>query len=268
MKPITKLSLAVLFGATLAACSEQPKTAETAAENAVTVTEQASEAKTEAPTAEPTTQPEAEQTESKNDAEKDEHEGHAHNEETVLTEAAIATANDPFQQDVHYRVLETAIAAQPNEVYEFFWYGCPACKATEPLMYKLKDNEALKVTANASLLNQNWVFDAVIFQAFKHFNVLEKAHPAYFEARQNGTVKDQASFEAFLAEQGVDKAKFEAYSQSDELKAALDASFAVESKLQSTGVPTLVVGGKYVLLNRGFDSIEQMEQAIVWLTEK
>ncbi|MCE2572016.1 DsbA family protein [Motilimonas eburnea] len=268
MKPITKLSLAVLFGASLVACSEQTTPAETKpAESAEVV---ATTEPTAAPTNEPTTEPEAatEQAEEGEASAKDAHEGHAHNDEPVLTEAAIATANDPFQQDVHYRVLETAIAAQPNEVHEFFWYGCPACKATEPLMYKLKDNEALKVTVNASLLNQNWVFDAVIFQAFKHFNVLEKAHPAYFEARQNGTVKDQASFEAFLAEQGVDKAKFEAYSQSDELKAELDASFAVESKLQSTGVPTLVVGGKYVLLNRGFDSIEQMEQAIVWLSEK
>ncbi len=267
MKPITKLSLAVLFGASLVACSEQNTPAETkpADAAAVVATTEPTIAPTTEPTVAPTPAPEQAETEA---TAKDAHEGHAHNDEPVLTEAAIATADDPFQQDVHYRVLETAIAAQPNEVHEFFWYGCPACKATEPLMNKLKDNETLKVTVNASLLNQNWVFDAVIFQAFKHFNVLEKAHPAYFEARQNGTVKDQASFETFLAEQGVDKAKFEAYSQSDELKATLDASFAVESKLNSTGVPTLVVGGKYVLLNRGFNSTEQMEQAILWLSEK
>ncbi|MDO6524250.1 thiol:disulfide interchange protein DsbA/DsbL [Motilimonas sp. 1_MG-2023] len=260
MTPITKLSLVILFGASLAACSEQSEvpTDTTAKSAEVAVSVEPTVVPTEAPVAKEATP----------EAATDSHEGHAHNEATELTSAAIATANDPFQQDVHYRVLETAIPADTNQVHEFFWYGCPACKATEPLMNTLKANEKLKVTANASLLNEKWVFDAVIFQAFKHFGVLEKAHPAYFEARQNGTVKDQASFEAFLAEQGIDKDKFEAFSQSEELKNALDASFAVESKLQSTGVPTLVVGGKYVLLNRGFSSVGEMEKAIEWLSTK
>ena len=261
MTPVAKLSLALLLGASITACSDQSEapTDSPAKNSEVAVSAEPSAAPTEAPKAAENTEPAQAS---------DSHEGHAHNDATELTSAAIATANDPFQQDVHYRVLETAIAADANQVHEFFWYGCPACKATEPLMAKLKASETLKVEANASLLNESWVFDAVIFQAFKHFNVFEKAHPAYFEARQNGSVKDQASFEAFLAEQGIDKAAFETFSQSDELKKALDGSFAIESKLQSTGVPTLVVGGKYVLLNRSFNSVDDMQKAIEWLSAK
>ncbi|MCP5077625.1 MAG: hypothetical protein GY951_06160, partial [Psychromonas sp.] len=116
--------------------------------------------------------------------------------------------------------------------------------------------------------NEKWVFDAVIFEAFKHFNVLEKAHPAYFEARQNGTVKDQASFEKFLTDQGIKLADFDTFAQSNAMKATLDASHKIESKLKSTGVPTLVVGGKYVILNRGFNNVDDMQKAIEWLTEK
>ncbi|MCP4323211.1 MAG: thioredoxin domain-containing protein [Alteromonadales bacterium] len=241
MNTVSKLSIALLLGASITACSENTDT----------------EAPAVTPTEAPTTQ-KAEES----------HEGHAHNEPVKLTSAAIATANELFQQDVHYRVLETAFTADNNQVHEFFWYGCPACKATEPLMQKLKANDKLKVEVKSSLLNEKWVFDAVIFEAFKHFNVLEKAHPAYFEARQNGTVKDQASFEKFLTDQGIKLADFDTFAQSNAMKATLDASHKIESKLKSTGVPTLVVGGKYVILNRGFNNVDDMQKAIEWLTEK
>lgn len=253
MHQLVKLSLAVVAGVTLAACSEQApeQTAATATAAPVTATEApvTPEPATPAPVA-------------------DEHAGHNHDAEPPKTAAAEATKDDPFQQDVHYRVLATALPVEANHVHEFFWYGCPACKATEPLMQSLKADEKLKVEVNPSLLNEKWVFDAVIYQAFKHFNKLETLHPLYFEARQNGSIKDQAGFEAFLSDNGIKPEEFNTFAQSDELKAALDASFAVERQLESTGVPTLVVGGKYVLINRGFDSMEQMQQAISWLSEK
>lgn len=236
MTPITKLSLALLLGASITACSEQSDTTNQEAAAA----------------------PKAQES----------HEGHAHNEPVELTKAAIATADELFQQDVHYRVLENAFVADNNQVTEFFWYGCPACKATEPLMQNLKASDKLKVDVKGSLLNEKWVFDAIIFEAFKHFDVLEKAHPAYFEARQNGTVKDQASFEKFLTQQGIEKVAFEEFTNSDEMKAIVDASYAIESKLNSTGVPALIVGGKYILINRGFDNIADMQKAIEWLSEK
>jgi len=239
MNTISKLSIALLLGASITACSEN------------------TDAKVATVTPAPTVQ-----------KAQDSHEGHAHNEPVKLTSAAIATANELFQQDVHYRVLETTFVADNNQVHEFFWYGCPACKATEPLMKKLEANDKLKVEVKGSLINEKWVFDAVIFEAFKHFNVLDKAHSAYFEARQNGSVKDQASFELFLTELGVDVKEFEAFTQSEQLKETIDASYAIESQLKSTGVPTLVVGGKYVILNRGFNNVDDMQKAIEWLSEK
>jgi thiol:disulfide interchange protein DsbA len=240
MTPVVKLSLAVLLGASITACSEQPETTAAPVVKEALVTKQVEES----------------------------HEGHAHNEPVELTKAAIATADDLFQQDVHYRVLEETFTAEQNQVHEFFWYGCPACKATEPLMNELKASEHLQVEIKGSLINEKWVFDAMVFEAFKHFKVLDTAHSAYFEARQNGSLKDQASFNQFLAKQGIDSAKFQEYSQSDELKKALDASFLIESKLKSTGVPTLVVGGKYVILNRGFSNVADMQKAIEWLAKK
>lgn len=239
MTLITKLSLALLLGASLAACSEQSdSTNNDRAQTSPTVEEQES------------------------------HEGHAHNETDKQTEAATASSDDPFQLDVHYRILATTFTADKNQVNEFFWYGCPACKATEPLMNKLKANQDLKVEVKGSLLNEKWVFDAIIYEAFKHFNVLDTAHSAYFEVRQNGSVKDQTSFNAFLRQQGIDVAEFEAFIQADAMKKTLDESFAIESQLQSTGVPTLIVAGKYVLINRGFDNIDDMHNAIEWLSQK
>ena len=237
MKTISKFSIALLLAASITACSEQSEPESIAVAPAAQKAEKS-------------------------------HQGHAHNDAGKLTSAAIASANELFQQCVHYRVLETTFAADNNQVHEFFWYGCPACKAIEPLMNKLKENDKLKVEIKSSLLNKKWVFDALIFEGFKHFNVLEKAHPAYFEARQNSTIKDQASFEKFLLQLGVDVTAFKEFTQSEQLKKTIDASYTIERQLKSTSVPTLVVGGKYVIVNRGFNNIDDMQKAIEWLSKK
>lgn len=229
MTPVVKLSLALLLGASLVACSDEPEI--------TTATEQIEESS-------------------------------ANNEVVKEASAKIAATDELFQQDVHYRVLEETFTADQNQVHEFFWYGCPACKATEPLMNNLKENKNLQVEVKGSLINEKWVFDAMVFEAFKHFDVLDTAHSAYFEARQNGSLKDQASFDNLLKEQGIDSAEFQEYSQSDELIKKLDASFLIESKLKSTGVPAIAVGGKYVIINSGFNNIAEMKEAIEWLAKK
>lgn len=221
-KSISKLSLAILIGASLTACSEQ----------------------------------------------KDEVVNKTGSVNESMEQTTSVNSDEAFQQDVHYRILDNPFMADNNHVTEFFWYGCPACKATEPLIDKLHSNAALTVEVRASLSNEKWIFDALVFEAFKHFNVLEKAHKKYFEVRQNGSLTDQASFEVFLTELEIDPIEFRTFISSDEVKATLDASYKLETQVEGTGVPMLIVAGKYALLNRGFENVDEMEKAIEWLSKK
>jgi len=57
---------------------------------------------------------------------------------TVSTAACADTDSARFVADTHYRLLDKPVAVNdPSkiEVREFFFYGCPHCYDTEPLIH-------------------------------------------------------------------------------------------------------------------------------------
>ncbi|MDH3690412.1 MAG: thiol:disulfide interchange protein DsbA/DsbL [Gammaproteobacteria bacterium] len=157
-----------------------------------------------------------------------------------------------FELGVHYQLLKEPQPTQTGdqiEVLELFWYGCPHCYSLEPhiekwLKNKPKNAEYVPLPA---VLRDSWAIDARAFYTFEALGAVEPLHAAFFNAihaqkRQFRTPQDLAEF---AAEHGVDKKQF------------LDAynSFAVDTKLrhaqsmvrkyETTGVPTIIVDGKY-----------------------
>jgi thiol:disulfide interchange protein DsbA len=150
---------------------------------------------------------------------------------------------------------ETLSPAQPTqnpakiEIIEFFWYGCPHCYAFEPLLEKWKKN----LPANVEFIrlpaafNELWSKHAKAYYTAEALGIVEKIHVDFFEAIQNGKEKldTEATLAAFFAAHGVTESQFkEAYN-----------SFAVDSKMRQaplmasrygiTGVPAIIVNGKY-----------------------
>ena len=150
---------------------------------------------------------------------------------------------------------ETLSPAQPTqnpakiEIIEFFWYGCPHCYAFEPLLEKWKKN----LPANVEFIrlpaafNELWSKHAKAYYTAEALGIIDKIHTDFFEAIQNGKEKldTEATLAAFFAAHGVTESQFkEAYN-----------SFAVDSKMRQaplmasrygiTGVPAIIVNGKY-----------------------
>ena len=150
---------------------------------------------------------------------------------------------------------ETLSPAQPTqnpakiEIIEFFWYGCPHCYAFEPLLEKWKKN----LPANVEFIrlpaafNELWSKHAKAYYTAEALGMIDKIHTDFFEAIQNGKEKldTEATLAAFFAAHGVTESQFkEAYN-----------SFAVDSKMRQaplmasrygiTGVPAIIVNGKY-----------------------
>ena len=150
---------------------------------------------------------------------------------------------------------ETLSPAQPTqnpaqiEIIEFFWYGCPHCYSFEPLLEKWKKN----LPANVEFIrlpaafNELWSKHAKAYYTAEALGIVEKIHADFFEAIQSGKEKldTEASLAAFFAAHGVNESQFkEAYN-----------SFAVDSKMRQaplmasrygiTGVPAIIVNGKY-----------------------
>ncbi len=167
----------------------------------------------------------------------------------------LAQAGAPFEAGRHYRVLKpaqpTSVAPGKVEVVEVFWYGCPHCFSLEPYIQRwLQEDkpETAEFVKMPAALNPSWQPGARLFYAADALGVLEQAHNDIFR-EMHVSRKPLNTLEAmveFLTRYGV----------SDEQARDALTSFAVEAQIRKadtmarryrlTGVPAVVVNGKYV----------------------
>ncbi len=135
------------------------------------------------------------------------------------------------------------------EVVELFWYGCPHCYHLEPHIEKWLENkpEDVEFVRLPAIVGPRWEPLAQAYYTAEVLGVLDKTHAALFEANQGKKQK-------FTTEQQI-KEFFVAHGVSDkDFKDAFN-SFAVSVKMNNakqmtrryaiTGVPTLIVNGKF-----------------------
>jgi len=189
--------------------------------------------------------------------------------------ALSARAQSAFIEGVHYTALREAQPVQTGaqiEVAELFWYRCPHCFRLEPYIARWKRNKP----ANAELveipaiLNDNWAFGARMYYTLEALGLAEELHSAVFQAihRAKRPLNTPAQFADWAAENGADR---------DAVIAAID-SFAVESKMRFaslmgrkyriTGVPAIIVDGKYRTSVQLAGGHEQLLQVINHLVDK
>lgn len=136
------------------------------------------------------------------------------------------------------------------EVIEFFWYGCPHCYSFEPELdaWVKKAPKNVEFIRQPAVFNETWGKHAKAYFVAEALGVVDKVHADLFDAIQNKKQKldNEAELSAFFEAHGVAKEQFkEAY-----------GSFAVDAKMRQapviagrygiTGVPTVIINGKYV----------------------
>lgn len=158
------------------------------------------------------------------------------------------------------------------EVIEFFWYGCPHCYQFEPLLEEWHSS----LPANVNFIRQPAVFSSVWGKHAKAYftaevlGVVEKVHGDLFYEIQvkNQKLTSEDDLAKFFVAHGVDKAAFhDAYN-----------SFIVDTKMRQaktmgprygiTGVPAIVVNGKYLVNGKTAGSHEGMIKVINELIAK
>lgn len=187
----------------------------------------------------------------------------------------LAQAPAQFRAGQHYRVLTpaqpTSVTTGKVEVVEVFWYGCPHCYSLEPHLQRWLASdmpEAAEFVKLPASLNPSWQPHARLYYAAKALGVLDEAHDAIFremhiDRRPLNTLDAMVEF---LGRHGV---------AAEDAKAAL-MSFAVEAQVRRadtmarryrlTGVPAIVVNGKYVTgadLAGGYDRLFQLVNYLV-----
>ncbi|ARB66889.1 Thiol:disulfide interchange protein DsbA precursor [Moraxella catarrhalis] len=172
---------------------------------------------------------------------------------TMLSVATLAQAN--FVEDQDYKVLPNpeTIAGDVIVVREFFWYGCPHCYHLEPHMQKWAKTRPADVAffQTPAAMNPVWEVGARGFYAAQQLDAQEKTHQALFDAvHKDGNrniISSQQELGNWYASKGIDKAKFDSLYNSFAVTTKIERAKAAATRYGLSGVPAVVVHGKYVV---------------------
>lgn len=183
--------------------------------------------------------------------------------------STVSYAN--FVEGKDYKVLPNPekIAGDVIVVREFFWYGCPHCYTLEPHMQKWAKTRAKDVAffRTPAAMNPTWEVAARGFYSAQLMGYEDKTHQALFDTihKDNKRVdKSQQTLADWYATQGVDKAKFNSLYNSFAVTTKIERAKQGAVRYQLTGVPAVVVHGKYVV--NGEDA--KVTQVVDYLVNK
>ncbi len=164
-----------------------------------------------------------------------------------------ALAVEPAEEGTDYKRLAKPVAVETGrqiEVVEFFWYRCPHCNQLEPGLeaWVKKLPADAKFRAVPTILNPNWLPAAKLHYALADVGALERLRGKVFDAyhRDKLDLDDETELMAWIRKQGVDEAKFKAAYRSFSAQTRAMKGNQTARNAGITGVPALMVDGKYI----------------------
>lgn len=162
-----------------------------------------------------------------------------------------AMASEPVEGQ-HYVTLanpQPTSTGDRIEVVELFWYGCPHCNELEPFLehwLESKQDDTVFVRMPA-VVSKRWELLARAYYTSELLGRLDTLHPALFAAIHDKKQKiiDEAALKAFYLENGVTEDEFNNTYNSFAVNVKLGNARQMSRKYAITGVPSLVVNGKY-----------------------
>lgn len=139
---------------------------------------------------------------------------------------------------------------QSIEVIEFFWYGCPHCNELHPHIDNWRKNapQDVKFRYVPAIFRTNWTPGAKTFYAMEVLDIFNELHDKVYNAihRDKIDLSKEALLFDWIEKQGIQREKFiNAYNSfSVQNQVARISQMMRQYKL--TGVPALVVDGKYL----------------------
>lgn len=162
-----------------------------------------------------------------------------------------AQAADPVEGRNFHR-LQMPQPTEANgkvEVIEFFWYGCPHCAKLEPML----EGWVKRLPADVSfrkvpaILSDRWAPGARLYYTLEAMNLLDKLNDAVFDAMINQRIdlgNENVLFD-WIAKKGVDRKAFADTYKSFSVQAKVRQAAEMTQEYGFSGVPALVIGGKY-----------------------
>ena len=168
---------------------------------------------------------------------------------------AIAATFNPVQAAPEAVGYELVTPAQPThdvnkvEVIEFFWYGCPHCFDFEPTLAKWvkalpKNVEFIRQPA---VFSEQWGKHAKAYYTAEALGVVDKIHADFFDAIQvkKEHLETEEQLTKFFVAHGVSEADFKAAFNSFLIDTKVRQAGTLAAKYGISGVPAIIINGKY-----------------------
>jgi thiol:disulfide interchange protein DsbA len=175
----------------------------------------------------------------------------------------------------HYDVLPYPVRTRDEsriEVVELFWYGCPHCYKFNPLVHAWvkKQPEDVDFWLSPAVFGSDWRVHAQAFYALEALGQQEAMHQAFFDAlvRDRKRLNTEDSLAEFFAASGIKESDFKKAFNSFSVKSKVDQADARGKSYRATGVPAMIVNGKYRVAASTAGSNEAVLQVIDYLIEK
>jgi len=135
------------------------------------------------------------------------------------------------------------------EVLELFWYGCPHCYDLEHYLDKWLEKKPDDVVFRRmpAILGKGWIPHARAYFTAEKLGIVDQIHRPLFDAihKDGEHIIDEGSLKTFFAKHGVDADEFSKIFNSEEVEIKVKESFVMGQRYKVTGVPTIIINGKY-----------------------
>ena len=158
------------------------------------------------------------------------------------------------------------------EVVEVFWYGCPHCYSFEPFLEEWSkslpaDVELIRLPG---VLNQAWIPHAKAYYTAEKLGILAEIHRPLFDAihKEKKQIFNDDQIRAFFISQGVTAAQFDQTYTSKEVDAKIRQAYFLARDYKLTGVPSMVINGKYLTSASQTGTFEELINVMNALIDK
>lgn len=154
------------------------------------------------------------------------------------------------------------VAADKIEVTAVFSYTCGYCYQLEPQLqvWALKQQSDVQIVKLPAAFNKQWEHLARAYYVMDTLNLTEQMHMAIFNAihQENANLSSQKALGNFFERHGVKSETMNQVYNSFGVNSRLQQDIARIKAYRITGVPALVIDGRYVVDGKSAGSLENM----------
>ena len=193
---------------------------------------------------------------------------------------SVGVAEDTYVEGTHYEVIDIPVetgleAERPRkvEVVEVFSYMCVHCYSFDPMLNRWEQGKSAQAVLNRmpAVFSSDWALMAQAFYTAETLDVAEQMHEPLFAAihKQPKNVRDEDIMAALFEDNAnVSKEEFSESYNSFFVRSRVMQAEAKSRAYGITGVPMMIVNGKYRVGARSAGSNHGMLDVVDFLVQK